>query len=220
MRAGDRAARAARRGAALDRHVARPPSRARRSRRAPRSSTTSRRFAAIPRWPRWSRSSGVDVCLMHMQGEPRTMQDDPRYEDVVSEVKSFLEERLAFAIGGRNRRAADLARPGDRLRQDAGAQPRAAAAAGRDRGDRPAGRGRRLEEALHRRPDRSARGRAARRQPGRGRDRLRARRRHAAGPRRREPPGMPLLSPVLPWSPGFPNARWVPHRRQRGLRTV
>jgi dihydropteroate synthase len=37
-------------------------------------------------------------CLMHMLGEPRTMQKDPRYEDVVSEVKAFLEERLAFAI--------------------------------------------------------------------------------------------------------------------------
>jgi dihydropteroate synthase len=39
------------------------------------------------------------LCLMHMLGEPRTMQEDPRYEDVVSEVKSFLEERLAFAVG-------------------------------------------------------------------------------------------------------------------------
>jgi dihydropteroate synthase len=38
------------------------------------------------------------LCLMHMLGEPRTMQDDPRYDDVVSEVKSFLEERLAFAV--------------------------------------------------------------------------------------------------------------------------
>ncbi len=38
-------------------------------------------------------------CLMHMLGEPRTMQEDPRYGDVVSEVKSFLEERLAFAVG-------------------------------------------------------------------------------------------------------------------------
>jgi dihydropteroate synthase len=43
--------------------------------------------------------SGADCCLMHMLGEPRTMQDDPRYDDVVSDVKSFLEERLAFAIG-------------------------------------------------------------------------------------------------------------------------
>ena len=42
--------------------------------------------------------AGTDVCLMHMQGEPRTMQDDPRYEDVVAEVKAFLDERLAFAV--------------------------------------------------------------------------------------------------------------------------
>ena len=38
------------------------------------------------------------VCLMHMRGEPRTMQVDPRYDDVVSEVAAFLEERLAFAV--------------------------------------------------------------------------------------------------------------------------
>jgi len=38
------------------------------------------------------------VCLMHMQGEPRTMQDAPRYDDVVSDVLAFLEERVAFAL--------------------------------------------------------------------------------------------------------------------------
>jgi dihydropteroate synthase len=37
-------------------------------------------------------------CLMHMLGEPRTMQRDPRYGDVVSDVRAFLEERLAFAV--------------------------------------------------------------------------------------------------------------------------
>jgi dihydropteroate synthase len=42
--------------------------------------------------------AGADCCLMHMLGEPRTMQIDPRYDDVVADVKSFLEERLAFAI--------------------------------------------------------------------------------------------------------------------------
>jgi dihydropteroate synthase len=41
--------------------------------------------------------AGVDCCLMHMLGEPRTMQDDPRYDDVVADVKAFLEERVAFA---------------------------------------------------------------------------------------------------------------------------
>ncbi len=42
--------------------------------------------------------SGVFLCLMHMQGEPRTMQIDPHYDDVVAEVAAFLEERLAFAV--------------------------------------------------------------------------------------------------------------------------
>jgi dihydropteroate synthase len=42
--------------------------------------------------------TGVDCCLMHMLGEPRTMQADPRYDDVVSEVKAFLEERMAYAV--------------------------------------------------------------------------------------------------------------------------
>ncbi len=38
------------------------------------------------------------VCLMHMQGEPRTMQVAPHYDDVVSDVLAFLEERIAFAV--------------------------------------------------------------------------------------------------------------------------
>jgi dihydropteroate synthase len=38
------------------------------------------------------------LCLMHMQGEPRTMQEEPRYDDVAAEVAAFLEERLAFAV--------------------------------------------------------------------------------------------------------------------------
>jgi dihydropteroate synthase len=43
-------------------------------------------------------SAGATCCLMHMLGEPKTMQQDPRYGDVVSDVKAFLEERLAFAV--------------------------------------------------------------------------------------------------------------------------
>src|SRR6478672_11359422 len=42
---------------------------------------------------------GVECCVMHMLGEPRTMQDDPRYDDVVDDVKAFLAERAAFAVG-------------------------------------------------------------------------------------------------------------------------
>jgi dihydropteroate synthase len=42
--------------------------------------------------------SGMYLCLMHMQGEPRTMQVNPAYDDVASEVAAFLEERLRFAV--------------------------------------------------------------------------------------------------------------------------
>jgi dihydropteroate synthase len=42
--------------------------------------------------------SGAECCLMHMLGEPRTMQADPRYDDVVDDVRSFLEERMAYAV--------------------------------------------------------------------------------------------------------------------------
>lgn len=43
--------------------------------------------------------TGSVCCLMHMLGEPRTMQRHPTYDDVVSEVKAFLEARLAYAVG-------------------------------------------------------------------------------------------------------------------------
>jgi dihydropteroate synthase len=42
--------------------------------------------------------SGAYLCLMHMKGEPRTMQTNPTYGDVAAEVASFLEERLRFAV--------------------------------------------------------------------------------------------------------------------------
>jgi dihydropteroate synthase len=41
---------------------------------------------------------GAELVLMHMQGDPRTMQLEPAYDDVVSDVKRFLEGRLAFAV--------------------------------------------------------------------------------------------------------------------------
>ena len=48
---------------------------------------------------------GVPVCLMHMLGEPRSMQDDPRYDDVVGEVHRFLTDRLfACELAGIDRR--------------------------------------------------------------------------------------------------------------------
>jgi dihydropteroate synthase len=43
-------------------------------------------------------SAGAALCLMHMKGEPKTMQDDPRYDDVVAEVVQFLRERVVAAV--------------------------------------------------------------------------------------------------------------------------
>jgi dihydropteroate synthase len=40
----------------------------------------------------------VPICLMHMQGEPGTMQQHPSYRDVVTEVRDFLVERLAACV--------------------------------------------------------------------------------------------------------------------------
>src|SRR5690349_15235298 len=57
---------------------------------------TAFRFA--PEMAELVAEAGVDCCLMHMLGEPRTMPLDRRYDDVVSDVKAFLEERLAFAV--------------------------------------------------------------------------------------------------------------------------
>lgn len=44
--------------------------------------------------------SGLPVCLMHMQGEPRTMQQDPQYSDVVTDVRDFLGQRVDAAVTG------------------------------------------------------------------------------------------------------------------------
>jgi len=44
--------------------------------------------------------SGLPVCLMHMQGEPRTMQQEPAYRDVVREVSDFLAARRAACLEG------------------------------------------------------------------------------------------------------------------------
>jgi dihydropteroate synthase len=41
---------------------------------------------------------GCEVVLMHMLGDPRTMQEDPTYDDVVDEVRAFLAERIEFAV--------------------------------------------------------------------------------------------------------------------------
>jgi dihydropteroate synthase len=56
-------------------------------------------FRAAPEMAALVAERGCECCLMHMLGEPRTMQENPRYDDVVDDVKAFLEERAAFAVG-------------------------------------------------------------------------------------------------------------------------
>ncbi|MFP5440277.1 MAG: dihydropteroate synthase [Gammaproteobacteria bacterium] len=59
-----------------------------------------------------AQASGLPVCLMHMQGEPGSMQQSPQYGDVVADVRGFLRERVAACV------AAGIA--GDRLLVDPG----------------------------------------------------------------------------------------------------
>jgi dihydropteroate synthase len=55
---------------------------------------------------------GVPACLMHMQGAPRTMQDDPKYGDVVAEVAAFLEKRISACVAAGIREDLLLVDPG------------------------------------------------------------------------------------------------------------
>jgi dihydropteroate synthase len=55
-------------------------------------------FRAAPRMAALVAAAGAECALMHMQGEPSTMQNAPRYSDVVAEVGDFLRERVAFAV--------------------------------------------------------------------------------------------------------------------------
>jgi len=55
-------------------------------------------FRHEPALASFAADRGLDCCLMHMRGEPRSMQHNPVYDDVVSDVKAFLEERLSAAV--------------------------------------------------------------------------------------------------------------------------
>ena len=57
-------------------------------------------------------NTNVGVCLMHMQGTPQTMQNNPQYNDVVGDVKAFLEARLQASIDGGCRASNILLDPG------------------------------------------------------------------------------------------------------------
>jgi len=69
-------------------------------------------FRADPEMAAVVAGAEADCCLMHMLGEPRTMQDDPRYGDVVNEVREFLQERLAFALDAGVQRERIMLDPG------------------------------------------------------------------------------------------------------------
>ncbi len=132
--------------------------------------------------------SGAFLCLMHMLGEPRTMQDDPRYDDVVSEVARFLEERLAFAVGEGIPEERICLDPGIGFGKTVEHNVELIVAARRDRRPRPARGGRGVAEAL---PGTAPRRHRGDHRPGRGRDRRRRHRLRARcddAPRARRPP--------------------------------
>jgi dihydropteroate synthase len=60
----------------------------------------------------WAARAGVGVCLMHMQGEPKTMQESPDYHDVVGEVAAFLIEQRAACLAAGIRPEAVVLDPG------------------------------------------------------------------------------------------------------------
>ena len=69
-------------------------------------------FRAEPALAELVAERGVECCLVHMQGDPRTMQRDPRYDDVVAEVIAFLRERAASAVAAGIARERILVDPG------------------------------------------------------------------------------------------------------------
>ena len=102
---------------------------------------------------------GCEVVLMHMLGDPRTMQDDPRYDDVVDDVRGFLPS----GSRPRSRRASPRSGSGstrNRLRQDDRPQPGVAPPPGRAARTGPPDSGRRLAQDLHRQDHRPRRRRA------------------------------------------------------------
>ena len=109
-----------------------------------------------PRWPDLARRSGAALILMHMRGEPRTMQQEPVYEDVVGEVGELLRGAAAVARAAGSTPSQHPPRSGNRLRQDGGAQPRdPPRPAGAGRAGLPGPRGG-LPQELHRADPRPA----------------------------------------------------------------
>ncbi len=67
-------------------------------------------------------ATGVPICLMHMQGTPRTMQQDPEYDSVVDDIFAYLKNRIAVCEAAGIAPESTYNRPGIRLRQDARTQ--------------------------------------------------------------------------------------------------
>ncbi len=57
-------------------------------------------------------SSGVDVCLMHMKGNPQNMQNNPEYQDIIAEVITFFEQRIAACLAAGIQTSSILLDPG------------------------------------------------------------------------------------------------------------
>ena len=100
------------------------------------------RAVVAPRAPR--------CCLMHMLGEPRTMQDDPRYDDVVGEVKAFLEERMGVAIAAGVAEERIILDPGIGFGKTVAHNLELLAPAGRARGARATGADRHVAQVVPR----------------------------------------------------------------------
>jgi hypothetical protein len=120
--------------------------------------------------PASAAATGAPVCLMHAQGDPKTMQDAPRYDDVLLDVFDFLAARIIRPRRPACRAAAPR-RPRHRLRQDGRPQPRAGARPRDPARPRLRDPVRRLAQALHR----HGRGRAGSRRPRAGINHRRAR---------------------------------------------
>ncbi len=126
------------------------------------------------------------VCLMHMQGEPRTMQASPTYDDVVSDVRRFLEERVQLAVDSGIREDRICIDPGIGFGKTVEQNFELIRRLDEIVGARPARRRRLLAEELARQDPRRPRRdhRSALGQHRGGRDRLRARCDHPSRARR------------------------------------
>ena len=92
---------------------------------------------------------GVPYCLMHMQGTPKTMQDDPQYSDVVKEVRGFLAERAEAAQQAGVESGKIIVDPGIGFGKQTDAQPAANRATEQNRRIGLPGAARHFTQAVH-----------------------------------------------------------------------